>query len=1249
MRQFQMPALRSLAVRFVAVSSGCLLAITSHGQAVIDPGSQPTYTLAPYVLESTNLEARVGNEAGGTLAYRPWFENGAWTGDLIQYRIEPDGRRQFVGGTIGLYPRDGIGWNTMGSLWSARYVFPDYQPYLVDEETDGTWVCVEEDAGYWQDRNIFTVQGGAVVDFLWPNLSSGQQLAVDPVTAGSEKLQSDPYASPVLNFVRGDRSLERCKESGIFRWRYSVLGAIINSRPAYVPAGDHGLVVVGANDGMLHGFQAGDVANGGGRELWAYVPSMLLDRVGLLRVSPYRPTYFVDGDLRAANIGTMSNPQHIVAGGLGAGGKGLFVLDVTDPENPQLMLELSGLNDDHVGSAYDSRIGHIHNRPTIAQLPDGGWYLVSGNGYGSDAGTAQLVVIPLNSDGSTGVPIFMPTDTAAGNGLSGPALVDTTGDGQADYAWAGDLKGNMWRFKLKDATATVRLFNTAGNGSKPITAEPDVTRHPETDTGYMVYFGTGSLLSAADGQNTVQQSVYGVWDRLGPDTVAANRLVTQTLVTSTQEWTVPTDTTFCPTAPLGNVNQATIRLVTGSAAPVWTGTNPNLGWQVNLPRTGERLIGRPQVRAERLQFITTNPYDMADLERMQDVDAGSWILQLDLASGGNARNARPLFDLNDNCALDADDGIPTAITGVTPIPAGAFPVGVHIGPFNVAQPAFARVAFDPQLGSVVDGVYINALQLPPDDPVNRSQGPIDVTTDSPNGPAHRFVQYEPLKEPFTSRLFPEASGPTKPFIQADGLGHRVDGHSFGYNKHHGVDYVDFFELEPQRGFNDDDKGFRLDIGATYLDPADSKYKMIPPQTLSEQELNRVTEVGIDPAKEFIVVLANADLSRENLIQIGCRIWPVYQYQTLMMQHLRIVDPVARLNSLRAANLVFTLDGIRGSGTCSSSVYRLALSTTPTIRITPSERIGTYDATVASMPGCVNNTDLYVAPSGRLIHQTRKPQLLPSGEFVVDATPADLYRTDPHPTKAFTPQGANPPEWAGYRWRNGALTVQLLAANDFTLQDAVHLPRGTGQEGIDIGFGGAYAKAFNVVDGVVVPLNDGSSPPTAGAATSGLLYELSMFWNYGDLARFQTQGVGQAVYPVCVGARGYQPSVMFESEFLTPGSYKELTAGFTEDLQREYLRLLNEVANKNPEALVDLAKFFAENPNIADYNRLRHYVATSKQLNDSNLLAIDRGDLNFDLAVDGTPAAVIDIEADLLPSLGPNYQPGRRSWADITPD
>jgi hypothetical protein len=1216
-------------------AAASLLSVSAFGQATVDPDTQPFMTLAPYVLKSSNLEPRIGNEEGGTRAYRPWFENGAWTGDLIEYDIDKDGVRQ-IRDDIGRYPRDGEFWRGDQVLWSARYSFPDYQWYSQVEELDPLWECTEENALYWQTRDIFTVQDGNKIDFLWNALSAGQQSVLDSAThtqqsvAGFEALQDDPYASEILNFVRGDRSNERCKELGTYRWRFSVLGAIVNSRPVYVPADADGLVVVGANDGMLHGFSAAD-----GSERFAYVPSMLLDKVGMLRLSPYQPTYFVDGELRYSDIGTLETPRHIVAGGLGAGGKGLFVLDVTTPDAPGVVLELAGANGGHIGGSNDSRIGHIHGRPTIARLPVGGasaWFAVSGNGYDSTTGTAQLVMIPLEG---TPTPQYMATDATAGNGLSAPALLDATGNGVVDYAYAGDLQGNLWRFNFNDGTV-MKLF--AAGANKPITVEPDIARHPDTLDGFMVYFGTGSLLSAADVEVTGEQTIYALWDRGGTTTIPADRLVTQSLATGTVTWPIPQEDNYCGT-PSGETAQATVRFVNNQQTMSWTGTNPNLGWQVHLPRTGERLLGRPQVRAERIQFITTNPYDMADPGRSAEAAAGSWILQLDLATGGNALDPRALFDLNKNCTLDDGDGAPSNLTlGTATIAAGTYPVGVNLGAYNIAQPAFARVRYNATLRSVVDGVYINALQLPqPDLPADAAHGPLDVMTDSPGGPAHRDVWPEPAKQPFDLREFPEASGPTKPYIWHDGLGHRVDGHSFGYNQHHGVDYVDFFDLEPQRGT------WRLDIGAVYKD-TDGTYKPIGPRE-SEQELNRVTEVGIDPEQRFIAVIANADLSSENEIQIGCRTWPVYEYQTMMMQHLR--RPAAeRMAALAADGLIFTLDGsynpIRPAGGAECAE--------PTLRITPTDRIGKLDATIATLPGCVNNTDRY-AGSAPNAHITRKPVLNTDGTFNTGDA-AGLYTDNPHATPNR--------EGQGYRWRNGALTVQLLAVNSdntaaFTLQDANHLPTRNGIEGEDLGFGGAYAKAFTISGNNVVPVNNYSTfPPPAGAIHNGMLYELSMFWHWGDMTRFQQQGVGNPVTAFCYGASGnVAPSLMYETEWFTPGAYQQLTEGFTEELQQEYLNLLDLLKSDNPDvvqaALVKLAEMFAANPNIADYHRLRHYVPNSKQLQEHHLIAIDRGGLSLDLAVDGTPGEVVDIERDLLPSLGPNYQPGRRSWIDLTPE
>lgn len=1213
----------------LTAAAAVMVSTSVHAQPNVDPDTEPFLTLAPYVLQSSNLEPRIGNEEGGTRAYRPWFENGAWTGDLIEYQITQDGVR-LIRGDIARYPRDGVNWRGTQELWSARYAFPDYQPYDHSLETDPNWQCTEEDANYWRVRNLFTVRAGLKVPFEWHVLSAAQRQVLDSATAANSLLDGQPDASPILNFVRGDRSNERCKDGGNYRWRFSVLGAIVNSTPVYVPAGANGLVVVGANDGMLHGFNAAD-----GTEIFGFVPSMLLDKVGSLRISPYQPKHFVDGELRYRDIGTSGVPRHIVAGGLGAGGKGLFVLDVTTPAAPTVR-EFSGTAGDHIGGTYDARIGHIRGRPTIARLPDGTpngrWYVVAGNGYGSVAGTAQLALIPVDG----GSPEFIMTNAAAGNGLSAPSLVDATGNGIVDFAYAGDLGGNLWRFDMSNRTAT-RLFS-AGAG-KPITVEPDIGRHPDGQPGFMVYFGTGSLLSAADIVDVTQQTVYGIWDRADGATVAQNRLVIQTLVSAPVTSSIPQTDNLCGT-PDATESNATLRFIANQQTPVWTGASPNLGWQVDLPRPGDRLIGHPQIRAQRIQFVTTNPYDMIDLERIEEQGSGSWIMQLDLGSGGNAANPVPLFDLNKNCALDSGDGLPaTRVIGGATIAQGTFPIGVALGAFHIAQPAFARVRFSQLQQSVVDGVYINALQMPLRDDLltQMTHGPLDVMTDSRAGPAHSAVWPEPWKQPFANREFPASSAPTKPFVRGDGLGHRVDGHSASYNLHHGVDYVDYFDLEPQRGT------WRLDIGSVFRD-TDLIYKRIGPR-LSARELNRVTEVGIDPQQRFIVAIANADLSQANEIQIGCRTWPVYEYQTLMMRALRR-PPAAMMADLEAAGLIFTLSGdynpIRPA---SGSLQCPGSNLIRTLRVTPTARVGSLDATVATLPGCVTNAHRYQG-SAPNIHLTRKAALNADGGFQIGRVPADLYADDPHATRNR--------EGTGYRWRNGALTIQLLAVNAdntpaFVLQTGAQLPRGSGIEGQDRGWGGAYALAFTVVGNTVVPATSGIPPI---AVTNGMLYEGSQFWHWGDMTRFQQQGVGSPVTAFCYGASGnVAPSLMFETEWFTPGAYAQLTAGFSEAMQLEYVNLLAQLKSPDPAvveaALIALAELFAANPNLADYHRLRYYVPNSTQLQENHLIMIDRSNL-ADPSIDGTPADVVDIERDLLPSLGPNYQLGRRSWIDLSP-
>src|SRR5690606_14603074 len=102
-----------------------------------------------------------------------------------------------------------------------------------------------------------------------------------------------------------------------------------------------GVVYVGANDGILHGFNAAT-----GEEVFGYVPSKIIDASQSYRntldeyTDPfYQHKYYVDLTPRLNDVymrttfGGSRAWRTVLLGGLGAGGKGYFALNVTDPDS----------------------------------------------------------------------------------------------------------------------------------------------------------------------------------------------------------------------------------------------------------------------------------------------------------------------------------------------------------------------------------------------------------------------------------------------------------------------------------------------------------------------------------------------------------------------------------------------------------------------------------------------------------------------------------------------------------------------------------------------------------------------------------------------------------------------------------------------------------------------------------------------------------------------------------------------------
>jgi type IV pilus assembly protein PilY1 len=269
----------------------------------------------------------------------------------------------------------------------------------------------------------------------------------------------------------------------------------------------------------------------GGQELWAYIPSMVLPNLYKLADKDYanKHRYFVDSTPVVSDIcsqdcdSSFAVWKTILVGGLGLGGRGYYALDITDPVNPKALWEFSNADDANVGYTYGS--------PRITKLVDGTWVVLLTSGYnnvpnadgaGGD-GKGHLYVLKAATGERVITPSITATTTDGGDagtpsGLAQIALnvINPSSDNTAQAAYAGDLKGNLWRFDINDnigaSGADAQLLASLKDGAgkaQPITTKPEVG----VIEGFPVLFvGTGKILGESDATDTSVQSIYAIKD-----------------------------------------------------------------------------------------------------------------------------------------------------------------------------------------------------------------------------------------------------------------------------------------------------------------------------------------------------------------------------------------------------------------------------------------------------------------------------------------------------------------------------------------------------------------------------------------------------------------------------------------------------------------------------------------------------------------------------------------------------------------
>jgi len=301
-------------------------------------------------------------------------------------------------------------------------------------------------------------------------------------------------------------------------------------------------VYVGANDGMLHAFDANT-----GKELFAFIPNAVYSNLIQLTYPIYNQNhlFFVDSSPNAADVQFSDGSWHtVLVGGEGAGGKSIFALDVTDPD---AMTSEASVAQHVLWEFTDSDLGYTFGKPKVATT-NAGTFVFFGNGYDSTSETPYLYALNPQTGAVAAKINLCSFDTGAcntsePNGLSAVRVVNSSGSlTGADVLYAGDLQGNVWRVDLSNsdpgkwtASLLFKAVDPSGN-PQPITTTPIVTLNPDFPRlpGLMVFVGTGRLLTTNDLDSTQIQSEYGLYDAMPNASVITRSQLVQQTITSTQ-------------------------------------------------------------------------------------------------------------------------------------------------------------------------------------------------------------------------------------------------------------------------------------------------------------------------------------------------------------------------------------------------------------------------------------------------------------------------------------------------------------------------------------------------------------------------------------------------------------------------------------------------------------------------------------------------------------------------------------------
>ncbi|MGH8219197.1 MAG: PilC/PilY family type IV pilus protein [Steroidobacteraceae bacterium] len=517
------------------------------------------------------------------------------------------------------------------------------------------------------------------------------------------------------------------------------------------------VVYVGANDGMLHGFRSGGFDSSGnfttastandGEEVLAFMPGSTITGSVLSSSSDvdtihgtdptnsnaitanldypnsqYGHNFYVDATPGTGDLFYDGAWHTWLVSGLGAGGAALFALDVTNPSaanftesNAQSLVigewtpsSLSCVSPANCGA----NLGKTYGTPVIRRLHNGSWGVIFGNGIGSQSGDAGIYIMVVSGSGTSVTTTFyyLSTGVAGGNGIAYATPADLDGDHVTDYVYAGDVKGNVWRFDLTSSdpanwgisrcldyptcstVTTAPLFSTGG---QPITSQLIVASGPSTSgpPQIIVAFGTGqkTLFTNTDPTTYISgtQDIYGFWDwNMAPwnalgSAQYASLVKSQLPATLASPYAITKSNLQTQTFTINSIGT---RDIAANQTVCWQGTsacssgaNNQFGWYVALPGAAEQIVFNPELLGSAFLVNSTVPPDNEVLSCKTTTETG-YTYALNVMSGGAFTNFFPNYHdtVDPNAA-----GVNTNATGTS------FPVRTGNGNYYLVYQTYS--------------------------------------------------------------------------------------------------------------------------------------------------------------------------------------------------------------------------------------------------------------------------------------------------------------------------------------------------------------------------------------------------------------------------------------------------------------------------------------------------------------------------------------------------------------------------------